>query len=59
MAVISGVGVRRYYERFGYHTLKDYQVRGEERGGRQGLEGLLGRTTRAGHKTPLPSRAWR
>eukprot|EP00903_Cladosiphon_okamuranus_P019815 g18212.t1 len=27
MAVISGVGVRRYYERFGYRTLKDYQVK--------------------------------
>lgn len=27
MAVISGVGVRRYYERFGYRTLKDYQAR--------------------------------
>ncbi|CAN0346263.1 unnamed protein product, partial [Hapterophycus canaliculatus] len=27
MAVISGVGVRQYYERFGYCTLKDYQVR--------------------------------
>ena len=27
MAVISGVGVRRYYERFGYVTLKDYQAR--------------------------------
>lgn len=26
MAVISGVGVRRYYERFGYRTLKDYQA---------------------------------
>ncbi|CAM9532129.1 unnamed protein product [Ectocarpus sp. 4 AP-2014] len=27
MAVISGVGVRRYYERFGYRSLKDYQVK--------------------------------
>lgn len=27
LAVISGVGVRKYYERFGYRMRKDYQVR--------------------------------
>lgn len=27
MGVISGVGVRKYYERFGYKMFKDYQVR--------------------------------
>ncbi|CAN0108469.1 unnamed protein product, partial [Sphacelaria rigidula] len=26
MGVISGVGVRKYYERFGYRICKDYQV---------------------------------
>eukprot|EP00904_Undaria_pinnatifida_P004009 jgi/Undpi1/13609/HiC_scaffold_9.g03263.m1 len=27
MAVISGVGVRQYYAKFGYYTLKDYEVK--------------------------------